>query len=131
MTALCLALAAGAVLATVPVPDGTFALSWRHSVEKTVWREEYRIRDDDLLLVRASVEGSGAGMDPPPGSRLEDGAWVWEPDLAVPSVGLAHSAFGGDYGLCAGGTCRPLSDIVPQGAEGGLVLAPCEIPPAQ
>lgn len=131
MTALCLAMAAGAVLASVPLPDGAFTLSWRHSVERTLWQEDYRVEGTRLRLVRASVEGSGAGMDPPADSRLEDGAWVWRPDRPVPEIRLAHSAFGGDYRLCIDGGCRPLSSVVPQRGDGTLVIAPCGVPPAE
>jgi len=127
VTVLCIAVA-GAVLATVPVPDGSFTLAWRHSVEKTWWREDYRFEADGRLrLVRASVEGSGAGMDPPASARPEGTAWVWSPDMVLPELRLAGSGFGGDYELCtASEGCRPLlpRHAVPDGG-GGVTLAEC------
>lgn len=74
---LCIASTAAALaLATQ-----AFTLSWVHSVERVEWREWWRVANGSLQLVRASVKGSGAGMEPPPGARLIDGAWSYEPNL--------------------------------------------------
>jgi len=76
-----------------------------------------------LELVEARVRGSGAGMDPGAGARLEGGWWVWMPDLPpVPELVLAMSgSSGGGWTLCGEGGCREF------GAEPGepVVLAPC------
>ncbi|MBK3772835.1 DUF1850 domain-containing protein [Azospirillum brasilense] len=121
--ALCLSALGGAVLAALPGP--AFTLSWTHSVEKTEWREEWRIADGRLVLTEARVKGSGAGMEPPDGARLADGWWVWTP--AVPPlerVVLAASIFTPDHELCAGQECRPL-----HGWIGGPVPSPLELKP--
>ena len=69
-----------------------FSLSWTHSVEKTEWGESWRVTPQGLELTEARVKGSGAGMDPGEGARLENGWWVWEPDLpVVPELVLAAS----------------------------------------
>ena len=118
---LCLAALGGAVLAALPGP--TFMLSWTHSIEKTEWREEWRIADRHLVLAEARVKGTGAGMEPPPGARLEGGWWVWAPDLPPQErIVLAASTFTPDHTLCAGGDCRPLGGWI-----GGAVPSPLEL----
>lgn len=100
-----------------------FDLSWTHSVEKTEWRESWEIGTDGLRLTEAAVKGSGAGMDPGAGARLEDGWWIWTPSLPpVPSLKLAASGTTeGGWKLCDRTTCRQI------GATPGsaLTLAPC------
>lgn len=114
-------LLAGALMLALP-GDG-FSLEWEHSVEKTLWREEWQIADGALHLTRAAIKGSGAGMEPGPDARLQDGWWVWQPDLpALHQLTLAASgATRGGWTLCAGDQCRNI------GAEPGqpLTLAPC------
>ena len=119
-------LAAGALLLALPQPQ--FTLEWTHSVEKTQWREEWRIEDGTLHLTRAMVQGSGAGMDPGEGAVLRNGWWVWVPDLS-PQAELHLAASGATpsaWRLCSGDDCHDL------GAEPGaaLRLAPCDTPPA-
>ncbi|MEZ5912245.1 MAG: DUF1850 domain-containing protein [Paracoccaceae bacterium] len=103
---------------------GNFDLSWRHSVEKVEWRERWSVSEAGLSLTEAAVKGSGAGMDPGPGARLEDGWWVWSPDLpAQPAIHLAASgATGGGWRLCADGVCREFG----RKADEALTLRPCE-----
>ena len=92
-----------------------FSLSWTHSVEKTEWAESWRLTPQGLELTEARVKGSGAGMDPGEGAQLEDGWWVWEPDLpVVPELVLASSgATVSAWKLCHAGGCVAL------GAEAG------------
>lgn len=100
-----------------------FTLSWSHSVEKTRWEEDWRVTPAGLELVQARVKGSGAGMEPPEGSVLEDGWWVYAPALpAQERVVLAASGATGDgWSLCAAGSCLTI------GAEPGppAVLTTC------
>ena len=88
-------------VATLVAGSG-FTLSWTHSVERTEWRERWTETADGLRLVEARVRGSGAGMDPGDGARLEGGWWVWAPALpAVASLALAASGETGDgWTLC-------------------------------
>lgn len=51
----------------------SFRLSWVHSVEKTEWRENWRVQAQGLVLVEARVRGSGAGMEPGDTARWRDG----------------------------------------------------------
>lgn len=121
MTGICIALATG-VLA---IAAQDFTLSWTHSVEKTEWRESWRATPDGLIATGASVEGSGAGMDPPEGSVLKDGKWVWTPSLPpVPELVLASSgATGSGWTFCAAGECRELG-AVPGAA---IHIRPCDV----
>jgi hypothetical protein len=116
-----LCLMVGALALQLASPD--FTLSWTHSVEKTGWREDWRLEERGLSLTRAAVKGSGAGMEPGPGAALEGDWWVWEIEgLQVPELRLAASgATGGGWQLCADGTCHEL------GATPGepVVVAPC------
>ncbi len=106
MSASCLMVGAK-VLA---LAGGTFTLSWIHSVERTGWQETYRVVPQGLKIVEARVEGSGAGMDPGPGAKLEGEWWVWVPKLPpVPELVLGDSgATVSPWTLCSGATCVKL-----------------------
>ena len=103
-------------------------LSWRHSIEKVVWEEEYRLEDGGLRLVEARVRGSGAGMEPPEGAVLDDGSWHYTPKLpTLPEVQLRHSSYTAPYTLCCDGRCQPLAAWLPGLPEETVViLRPCE-----
>lgn len=90
-------------------------LRWTHSVEKTRWTEEWRATAEGLVITHASVEGSGAGMEPPEGSVHRDGAWHWRPTLPpVPEILLGNAGVTAPWQLCpAYGACRDL--IAPAG----------------
>lgn len=101
--------------ATLRLAVTAFTLAWTHSVERVRWEEDWTVGPAGLALAEARVQGSGAGMEPPPEARLADGWWRWHPDRPpVPEVVLAASgATGGGWTLCAGGACREI------GAEAG------------
>lgn len=122
MIALCLGAASASLL-----PLTVFTLAWTHSVERLRWEEDYRVAGDRLELVEARIQGSGAGMEPPPDARLEAGWWRYRPDLPpLPELTLAGSGFAGDHELCAGRSCRPLSRWRPPGAGSAPIrIRPC------
>ena len=124
---VCLALAQAVVAV---LPTDVFTLLWTHSVERTEWREEWRIEDGRLRLVAATVAGSGAGMEPPPGAVLVDNAWHYVPAVApMTRLRLANSqSGGGDYRLCWDGSCRPLASLLPASSEEPVELYPCDAP---
>ena len=123
MSAAALCLVAGAL--TVTVPATRFTLAWEHSVEKVAWEEDYLVAGDWLYATGARIRGSGAGMEPPDGSVLHDGAWRYRPaQRFLRELRLARSEFTPDYRLCFDGRCRPLSDWVPLSA-GPTTLRPC------
>ncbi|MBV2143572.1 DUF1850 domain-containing protein [Falsochrobactrum sp. TDYN1] len=121
MDALCILLAGKMTVIAASV----FSLSWTHSVQKTEWREEWQVTPDGLLLTEARVKGSGAGMEPPEGSRLIDNWWVYTPKLpAQKSVMLASSGqTGGGWRLCTSGQCIDFGKTV--GAP--IKLSRCEV----
>ena len=113
---------------TITIAATIFSLSWTHSVEKTQWQEDWAVVDKELVLQRARVKGSGAGMDPGDGSALEAGWWVWNPVL--PPVKELNLASSGEtisgWKLCHGsvGTCIEFTE---SGSEPIRVEA-CELP---
>lgn len=110
MSAVCL-IVAGVVKATLATEE--FTISWTHSVEKTRWEETYRVDGDRLALTRARIQGIGAGMEPPPGARLADGWWSWQPTLApLPSLALSRSPYTRDYDFCFATRCAELGAII-------------------
>jgi hypothetical protein len=108
---------------TLRLAVAAFTLAWTHSVEQVRWEEDWRVAPDGLILVEARVRGSGAGMEPPDGARLEDGWWAYAPELPPrPELVLAASgATEGGWSLCAAGRCRELGAL----AGAPLRLAPC------
>lgn len=109
----------------ITLAGDAFRLDWQHSVERQGWREWYRITPQGLVLTRAAIRGSGAGMEPGEDAILQDGWWIWAPDLPpLPALTLAASGTtGGGWRICApdGNHCHPI------GAETGrpITLAPC------
>ena len=117
-----LCLTAAGKVATIAAT--AFTLSWTHSVQKTRWEEHWRLTPAGLEIVEARVQGSGAGMDPPEGSVLEDGWWIYRPNLPPQArlVLAASGATGGGWELCAAGKCMEI------GASAGepVEIAACE-----
>jgi len=110
----------GALAVILPGPG--FSLDWTHSVEHTGWHEEWRVEPGGLHLTGAAVKGSGAGMEPGEGARLEGDWWRWPADLHVPELLLAASGATGDgWHLCDGVACRDLGAV----AGAPVRLAPC------
>jgi hypothetical protein len=113
MSALALCLVAGAL--HLRIPAERFTLAWKHTVEKVLWEEDYRIAGDWLFHLGARIRGSGAGMEPPDGAVLRGGVWHYVPATRWHrAVTLARSEFGDDYRLCVSGRCGPLTDWVPR-----------------
>jgi len=102
---------AGVLRATLPTQE--FTVGWMHSVEKTRWEERYRVAGSRLRLTDARIQGSGAGMEPPPRATLRDGWWTWTPARPpLNELRLTLSPFTRDYDLCWHARCRPLAAIV-------------------
>lgn len=114
-------LMAGATLLSLSSPS--FRLEWTHSVEHVSWREEWRIQGNGLRLIRAAVKGSGAGMEPGADAVLQDGWWVWTPDLPPqPQLLLAASGATGEaWHLCDDTLCHDLGGTSGQ----PILLRPC------
>jgi hypothetical protein len=126
--ALCLAIAG--LTTTLPAMQD-FTLTWRHSVEKVAWEEDWRLTAEGLQVVTSRIKGSGAGMEPPEDSRLVAGWYEYHPTVpALPAVHLARSGVVADWVLCIRGTCEPLGHWmdhpVPDTAD--ATLTPCPAP---
>jgi hypothetical protein len=121
--AVCL-FVAGAVAAALAGPE--FTLRWVHSVARTRWEEVYRLEGEVLVLTEARIEGSGAGMEPPPEARRDGAHWVWRPDRRLPELRLTYSAGVRDYTVCDAAGCRSLGDRAGALADGTVVaIRPC------
>ena len=120
-----LCLAAGAVAAVLAAD--AFTLAWTHSIEKIRWEEDWRVARHMLVVYEAPIRGSGAGMEPPAGARLERGVWRYRPDLPPQEkLRLTHSPYTAGYELCVAGRCAPLADRLPGLGEHAVVeIAPC------
>jgi len=121
---MALCLTAGTLAASLAVQS--FMLAWTHSIEKIRWEEDWQV-SERLQLVAARIRGSGAGMEPPEGALLVDGAWHYRPAVAAQAaLLLAHSPYTPGYEVCAAGKCRPLAELLPGLDEFAVVkIAPC------
>ncbi|HEY1089931.1 MAG TPA: DUF1850 domain-containing protein [Burkholderiaceae bacterium] len=108
----------------IELPLRSFTLQWRHSIEKTLWQEDYEVAGRWLHLSQARIRGNGAGMEPPPDAALIGGVWHYR--LADPwrhELWLARSPYVPDYELCSAGVCRPLEHWLPRGDAATRVWA--------
>jgi hypothetical protein len=119
--ALCIVV--GTALHTLPARS--FTLRWEHTVEKIAWEEDYVVAGEWLFLSGARVQGSGAGMEPPPDAVRVGMAWHYRPrERWFREVKLARSGVGRDYEMCVDRTCRPLSSWAPAPLA-PTTLTPC------
>ena len=111
----------------VAAGDERFTLAWTHSIEKIRWEEDYRVENGRLRLVEARIRGSGAGMEPPPGSRSQGGIWHYDAKLPpLEELRLTHSDYTAGYELCLDARCAPLAQYAPKAASGDVVaLSTC------
>ena len=100
-------------LAAASVAASAVTLTWTHSIEKVRWEESWRVEGSELVLETVRVRGHGAGMEPPPGAVLQDGAWVWHPASRHAVLYLTRSGYTADYEWCmAGQPCMPLAEVI-------------------
>jgi len=118
-----LCLFAGA--ATVRLGVLALTLAWTHSVEKTRWEEDWRLAPEGLVLVESRIQGSGAGMEPPPQARFDGKWWRW-PGTAppLPAIVLRRAGFAGDWTICRDRKCQLIGTLVPPRAD-PVTLARC------
>ncbi len=109
--------------AAVRIAASAFTLSWIHTIEHTEWREHWTVMPDRLILAEAEVEGSGAGMEPPPEARHEGRFYVWNPNEPREKIVLRRDPHAGDWRLCASGRCAPLGEWLKVDAD-PVTLAP-------
>lgn len=123
MNVICLV----AGLLMVPLGEA-ITLQWTHSVQKTLWEEDYQLAGERLLLTSARVRATGAGMEPPPDAVFHDGAWHYRPMLPpLPSVQMRHSPYVAPYTVCHGTDCRTPAAWLPGLPEESILeLRPCD-----
>ena len=133
---LCLALAAsvppGAALPRAGdarvrfVPQTHLTLAWMHSIEKTRWEEDYQVYRNAagqpaLRLVAARIQGSGAGMEPPPDAVRHGGWYEYQPtEQPQGALRLTRSPYTADFEVCTAGHCRPMGDWL--ASDGAITL---------
>ncbi|MDP1652722.1 MAG: DUF1850 domain-containing protein [Rhodocyclaceae bacterium] len=125
MNGICLI--AGLLIAPL---DDAVTLRWTHSIEKIVWEEDYRREANALRLVEARVRGTGAGMEPPAGAVLKDGAWHYTPPLPpLPRILLRHSPHVPPYVVCGANgewRCQMVDAWLPGLPDDAVLeLSPC------
>lgn len=120
---VCLSLVAALHTAPVFVPTTKFTLAWNHSIEKVRWEEDYEVelnakQQPILIASKARIQGSAAGMEPPPDAVLHDGWFVYVPEIRVPpELLLTRSEFTPDYDWCMQGVCQKMSNLIASNLE--------------
>lgn len=125
MSGLCLGVA---LMVQAALPTQELTLTWMHSVEKVQWSEHYRREAGHVVLTEATVEGTGAGMDPPADAVFDGRVWRYTPALPpMKRVVLTRSTYTPDYTVCWNATCQSLTALVgPLKQEGEAIeLFPC------
>jgi hypothetical protein len=124
MSLLCLA-GGGAV---TKLTAAAFTLTWMHTIEKIPWQEDWHIAGHQLVMDEVRLKGSGAGMDPAPEARLENGFYRWTPAQNTRDRILlrrSDAANIGDWNFCTDGQCRKIGEIVPATAD-PVTIYPCD-----
>jgi hypothetical protein len=127
---LCLTESRGAQaeIARVPLgPEGTFELSFIHSVSKTPVRDSYRVEDGEILQTRETFMTHGAGLPSiandmdATGWRHKDGYFILDMHRLTGPIPLRIQSQYKNT-LHATGTGLPLADL----GHAALTLAPCD-----
>jgi len=117
-------LAAGAL---IHLHVATLTLAWTHSVEKIRWEEDYRATAAGIVVTQDRIQGTGAGMEPPPDAKFDGQWWRYTPKLPQqPQVILRR--FGmtvGDWQVCIKGACRPMGSYLPDKKADPVTLKIC------
>lgn len=120
--ALCIA-AAGPV---IRIASLVFTLSWTHSVQKTIWAEDWMVTPAGLVISEARIESTGAGMEMPDSAIFDGRVWRWKPTLApLTELQLRRSdAVPEGYQLCTPQDgCRAIADKAEKADI--VTLSPC------
>jgi hypothetical protein len=102
-------------------------LAWTHSVEKIRWEEDYRATPAGLVVTEDRLQGTGAGMEPPPDATFDGTWWRYHPKIGPqPQVILRRSGMTvGDWQVCIGSACKPMGHYVGEKAD-PVVMKPCK-----
>lgn len=106
---------------------GTAALTlgWTHSIEKTRWEEDYHVTPAGIVLIEDRIQGTGAGMEPPPNAKFDGTWWRYQPHLPPQQeIVLRRSGATADWSVCIEGKCRLMSAYVGEKAD-PVTMKPC------
>ena len=117
-------LAAGA---TVRLGTVALTLAWTHSIEKTRWEEDYRATAAGIVVTQDRIQGTGAGMEPPPDAVFDGQWWRYDPHTPpMPQVILRRSGMTvSDWQVCINGACRTMGSYLPDPAADPVTLTTC------
>jgi hypothetical protein len=102
-------------------------LAWTHSIEKIRWEEDYRATPAGVVLLEDRIQGTGAGMEPPPDAKFDGKWWRYNPHVApLSQVVLRRSGMTvGDWQVCIDGTCKAMGDYLPDPKADPVTLTTC------
>jgi hypothetical protein len=108
---------------------GTVALTlaWTHSIEKVRWEEDYRLTPAGIVVEEDRIQGTGAGMEPPPDATFDGHWWRYKPKLPPqPQIILRRSGMTvSDWWVCVGGVCKPMAAYLPDKKADPVTLEAC------
>ncbi len=108
---------------------GTVALTlaWTHSIEKIRWEEDYRATPAGIVVTQDRIQGTGAGMEPPPDATF-DGTWFRYTPKLPPQRQVILRRSGttvGDWQVCIKGQCRTMGSYLPDKKADPVTLKIC------
>lgn len=117
-------LAAGAL---IHLHTAVLTLAWTHSIEKIRWEEDYRATLAGIVVTQDRIQGTGAGMEPPPDAKFDGTWWRYTPKLPpLPKVVLRRSGMTvGDWQVCIKGACRSMGSYLPDKKADPVTLKIC------
>ena len=120
---ICL-LAAGA---TIRLGTVALTLAWTHSIEKIRWEEDYRATPSGIVVTQDRIQGTGAGMEPPPDAKFDGTWWRYDPHMKpLPEVVLRRSGTTvSDWQVCIASGCKPMADYLPDKKADPVTMALC------
>jgi hypothetical protein len=123
MMQFCL-LAAGA---TIRLGTVALTLGWTHSVEKIRWEEDYRLTPAGIVVTQDRIQGTGAGMEPPPDATFDGEWWRYTPHIPPQKqIVLRRSGMTvSDWDVCIKGQCKAMGAYLPTNAD-PVTLEGCE-----
>jgi hypothetical protein len=113
--------------ATIKLGTMALTLGWTHSVEKIRWEEDYRLTPAGIVVTQDRLQGTGAGMEPPPDATFDGKWWRYDPHMKpLPQVVLRRSGMTvSDWDVCIEGVCKPMGTYLPDKKADPVTLTTC------
>ena len=117
-------LAAGAL---IHLHTAALTLAWTHSIEKIRWEEDYRATPAGIALTQDRIQGTGAGMEPPPDATFDGKWWRYHARIGPqPQVILRRSGMTvSDWQVCIKDKCRTMGSYLPDRKADPVTLKIC------